>query len=465
MLTSPVEFVETSYLTLLPSLPTDTAVAEMAKANASFALVCEGDQLQGIITERDVVRIVSSQQYLNALVLSEVMTQNPIVIPSCEIADIFQASQLFSRHRVRHLPIVDEREQLLGVMTPQSVQNSMKPEFLLRCIRTEEAMVSTVVQGIADESVLQIARKMTEHTVSCVVIVDPSTHFPLGIITERDITQFHVLGLNLSETTAGEVMSTPLTTVRPYDSLWFVQEQMLKLRVKRLVVVRSSGELAGIVTQTQMLKLLNPVEMYKIMGQMKKTIEEQTHQLRELNCQLQLANDELYRKASVDGLTGIPNRRRFDEYLSETWKNLSQTQGELTLVICDVDFFKTYNDIYGHVKGDTCLTQIAQALKQTVRSSSDLVARYGGEEFTIILPNCGEIGAERALENLLKQVHTLNIPHTGSGVADFVTISLGAATVGFPSTGSPTALIQLADKKLYESKQQGRNCFRFEIMR
>ena len=458
------ELLETSFLTLSPSLTTATAIAEMAKANASFALVLQGEKPYGIITERDVVRLISSQQDLNTLALSETMTKNLILIHESEIIDSFQVFQLFSRYRVRHLPVIDRNNHLLGVMTPQSVQTSMKPEYLLRSIRLEEAIVTTVFQGRKDESLMQIAQKMLGHNVSCIVIVEPSTSSPLGIITERDITQFHSLRLNLSETTADDVMSTPLNTVKPSDSLWHVQRQMQKMRVRRLVVVESTGELAGIVTQTQILKLLNPVEMYKIMEQMKDTIDRQTQQLKKLNWALQLANIDLQQKASFDSLTEIPNRRRFDEYLPEIWQSLSKIEGELTLILCDVDNFKAYNDIYGHVKGDECLTTLAEALNQMVRSSTDLVARYGGEEFAILLPKCGALGAEKALQNMLRQIQSLKIPHSGSTVADCVTISFGAAVVGLPSRGSQTDLIELADKMLYKSKQEGRNQFSLETL-
>ena len=458
------EILETSFLTLSPSLTTADAVVEMAKAITSFALVLQEDKPCGIITERDIVRLISSRQDLNTLTLSETMTRNLIVVRECEINDIFQASQLFSRYRVRHLPITDRHNRVLGVMTPQSVQSLMKPEYLLRSICVEEAMVSTVIQSSKDEFVFQLAQKMTGHKVSCVVIVDPSTNCPLGIITERDIAQFHALALNLWETTAEDVMSTPLKTVQPSDSLWVVQELMQEMRVRRLAVVRSTGELAGIVTQTQILKLLNPAEMYKVVEQMKRTIEQQTQKLNELNRALKIANNDLQRKASFDSLTEIPNRRQFDERLPEIWESLSQARAELTLILCDVDYFKAYNDLYGHVQGDECLATIAKALSQTVRSSTDLVARYGGEEFAILLPNCGVSGAEKALQTMLRQFQSLKIPHSGSTIADYVTISLGAAVVGLPSKRSQTDLIDLADKMLYKSKQQGRNQFSLETL-
>ena len=160
LLNSLTELLETSFLTLSPSLTTATAIAEMVKANTSFALALEGEKPYGIITERDVVRLISSRQDLNALALSETITQNLILIHESEISDIFQASQLFGRYRFRHLPVIDRNKNLLGVMTPQSVQASMKPEYLLRSIRLEEAMITTVYQGSKEETLMQISQKM-----------------------------------------------------------------------------------------------------------------------------------------------------------------------------------------------------------------------------------------------------------------------------------------------------------------
>ncbi|MGD1856219.1 MAG: diguanylate cyclase domain-containing protein [Leptolyngbyaceae cyanobacterium] len=458
------EHLQTACLILPPSLTVVAAIAEIAKAATSFALIVEDEQIQGILTERDIVRLITSQQTLTTLSLSVVMTREVITLRASELTDIFQVSQLFGRYRVRHLPVVDQHERLLGMLTPQSIRRLMKPEYLLRHLRVEEVMVNSVVQGAVDESVMQIAQKMTGYRVSCIVIVDAINHVPLGIITERDITQFHVLGLSLTETAAGTVMSTPLTTVQPQDSLWCVHERMHKLRVHRLVVVEPTGKLAGIVTQTQMIKLLNPAELYQVMEQMQQTIEQQTQQLRELNRALQVANEELGRQASLDKLTQLSNRRRFDEYLAESWQRLSQLQGELTLILCDVDNFKAYNDTYGHVQGDACLARISQALKQTVRSSTDLVARYGGEEFAMVLPECGVVGAKRVLENIFQQIDVLKIPHTSSNVDEHVTMSLGAAVVRLPCASSPTNFLQLADKQLYESKHQGRNQFSLETL-
>ena len=162
----------------------------------------------------------------------------------------------------------------------------------------------------------------------------------------------------------------------------------------------------------------------------------------------------------LDGLTGIANRRRFDEYLMQEWERARYNDRPLSLILCDIDSFKAYNDTYGHLKGDECLKQVANALKKAVRRTKDLIARYGGEEFVMILPETGVDGAAFVAETLRSAVEALGIDQVNSQVSDSVTISVGVSTV-FPHLNiSPEELILAADKALYQAKQEGRNCVR-----
>lgn len=173
--------------------------------------------------------------------------------------------------------------------------------------------------------------------------------------------------------------------------------------------------------------------------------------------QLELANQELHRLVTVDGLTQVANRRRFDEYLLQEWRRLAREQAPLSLIMCDVDFFKLYNDTYGHQAGDECLIQVASAIEKSIKRPADLVARYGGEEFAVILPNTDAAGATCVAEEIRIAIKALEIPHCTSRVSDRVTISLGVATiVPFPAF-SPEMLIDAADRALYQAKDRGRD--------
>jgi diguanylate cyclase (GGDEF)-like protein/PAS domain S-box-containing protein len=172
---------------------------------------------------------------------------------------------------------------------------------------------------------------------------------------------------------------------------------------------------------------------------------------------LKKTNYTLQRLANIDGLTQVANRRRFDEWLRQVWRQLTREQVPLSLIFCDVDHFKLYNDTYGHQAGDNCLQQVAQAISRQVKRPADLVARYGGEEFAVILPNTPGEGALAVAQTIRQEIHSLKIPHAQSRVSEYVTLSLGVVSM-VPTQGlSPEDLISNADKALYKAKEQGRD--------
>lgn len=172
---------------------------------------------------------------------------------------------------------------------------------------------------------------------------------------------------------------------------------------------------------------------------------------------LKWQTDQLRRMALVDGLTGVANRRHFDEALSLEWRVCSRSGESLGLAMIDVDYFKRFNDQYGHQAGDTCLKTVAQKLRGQLRRPRDLIARYGGEEFVCMIPGANLDALENIAEGLRRDVESAAIPHGGSDCSDVVTVSIGIA-VAFPGFGeSPDVLIQSADRSLYAAKQSGRN--------
>ena len=177
----------------------------------------------------------------------------------------------------------------------------------------------------------------------------------------------------------------------------------------------------------------------------------------ELHQQLQVANQQLENLAMIDQLTQIANRRCFDLGLNQAWHHLSREQQPLSLLLCDIDYFKQYNDTYGHLEGDTCLKRIAQGLKQSVQRATDLVARYGGEEFAILLLNTEGDQAFKVAEKIHETIQKIKIPHQASKVDSQVTLSIGIATV-IPTTNLAIIdLVNTADQALYKSKSEGRN--------
>jgi diguanylate cyclase (GGDEF)-like protein len=173
--------------------------------------------------------------------------------------------------------------------------------------------------------------------------------------------------------------------------------------------------------------------------------------------ELKRHRDTLEALSTRDGLTGIPNRRRFDEVLTVEWLRGQREEAPISLIMIDIDHFKLYNDNYGHLEGDDCLKKVATGLATAMSRPADFIARYGGEEFAVILPMTGHDGAVTVAETLLEQIRKLNLPHRSSPVAERVTISLGVSTMQPTRDASSTILIDRADKALYASKVAGRN--------
>ncbi|MCL1470148.1 diguanylate cyclase domain-containing protein [Argonema antarcticum] len=177
----------------------------------------------------------------------------------------------------------------------------------------------------------------------------------------------------------------------------------------------------------------------------------------ELYDRLQGANQELQHLAKLDSLTGVANRRRFDEYLDRAWVQMGRESQPLSLILCDIDYFKLYNDTYGHQAGDHCIQQVAKAISCAAQRPTDLVARYGGEEFAVILISTTAEGAVKVAEKIRAEVEALKIVHATSGVGEYVTLSLGVASTMPASTSSIAMLIALADEAMYQAKKRGRN--------
>ncbi|MDK2047971.1 GGDEF domain-containing response regulator, partial [Aliarcobacter butzleri] len=174
---------------------------------------------------------------------------------------------------------------------------------------------------------------------------------------------------------------------------------------------------------------------------------------------LKIKNDMLEKLSMYDGLTNIRNRRFFDETFEKTFSEIKRDKKSLAVLMIDIDFFKPYNDNYGHGQGDETLRKVAKALEKTIKRASDFVARYGGEEFVILLKNIDKTGLQTVAKNLLEAIRELKITHEYSKVEDFVTVSIGVSYCSCPDEITKTELLLKADEALYNVKNSGRNNF------
>jgi diguanylate cyclase (GGDEF)-like protein len=198
------------------------------------------------------------------------------------------------------------------------------------------------------------------------------------------------------------------------------------------------------------------IELYN----QRRLLEEQSEllelKIKEL-LELKQINSKLENLSICDGLTGISNRRHFDQYLDISWRSSMRSSKPLSLIMGDIDYFKAFNDNYGHLKGDECLIKVTNTICSSVKYPMDLVARYGGEEFAVILPETDEVGALVVAEVIKENMRKLAFPHEYSNAAAYTTLSLGVATLIPDSSVSVKELISRADKAMYEAKESGRN--------
>lgn len=239
------------------------------EVRSSCVLVVDNEQLVGIVTERDVVRLSAEQLPLDVTV-TEVMARPVVTLRESAFTDLFLAINLIQQHHIRHLPIVDDSDRLVGLVTYESLRQTSRPIDLLRLRLVNEVMTREVISAAPEDSMLAIAKLMAHYRISSVIIVetrlkqDNCLQVPVGILTERDIVQFQALGLNLESWTAEAMMSSPIFAVKPTDSLWMVHQIMEQRFISRIAVVGEEGEILGIITQTSLLQALNPIEIYNL---------------------------------------------------------------------------------------------------------------------------------------------------------------------------------------------------------
>jgi PAS domain S-box-containing protein len=289
-------------------IPFAQSLRENIASHQSAVLVLANERLIGIFTERDLVRLTASQRSLQDVKVGEVMTTDLQTLVLSDRHTVMSALTIFQQHQIRHLPILDDRQQLIGIVTPEHIRQILQPVNLLKFRSVAEGMVSEVIHTVLSTTILQIAQMMTQRNVSSIVIVDEAQPLqPVGIITEQDIVQFQTLELDLEQLLVGAVMSSPVFCLQPSDSLWSAQQIMASKQIRRLVITTELGELAGILTQSDLLQLLDPLEMLYMLEQLQQQTIDRAAELEQSNRELRL---EVIRRQQIEDKLELRVRER-----------------------------------------------------------------------------------------------------------------------------------------------------------
>ncbi|CAG35043.1 diguanylate cyclase domain-containing protein [Desulfotalea psychrophila] len=276
----------------------------------------------------------------------------------------------------------------------------------------------------------------------------PFLRYMWAMITERPCLKCHQ-GYQVGDVRGGISVSIPMTDLLAKES-----RERLELLLSHGLIWLSGLLLIYFGGRRVMLSTEERNQANKELLRHKQHLE---IKIRQRTAELTEANQKLEHISLTDGLTGIANRRHFDNLIAKEWSRAIREKTPITLIMIDIDYFKLFNDLYGHPEGDICLKTVAMALNAEMRRSTDFVARYGGEEFAAILPNTGGPGALVMAEKMRASIAKLEIEHKDSEINNYLTISLGAISV-VPKKGSDFShFIEQADKALYTAKTEGRN--------
>jgi diguanylate cyclase (GGDEF)-like protein len=314
-----------------------------------------------------------------------------------------------------------------------SAYSGEEAKQLITSKQTDIAFILLDVVMETTDAGLQVVRYIREELKNQQVRIVLRTGHPGEAPEESVILNYDINDYKLKvELTRQRMVTTAIAALRSYRDIMTIAQQKLEL--------------------THTLERLQQTQ--DKLGEYAYTLE---MKVAERTLALEKANRELFLLANQDGLTGVANRRCFDNYWLQQWQLLAKSQQPLALILLDIDCFKSYNDQYGHLAGDECLQKVAQAINQMLGRPSDLVARYGGEEFAIVLPNTTVEGAAKVSQAITTTVYNLNLQNLQSSVSDRITLSLGISCTVPHQDIAPKLAIAIADKALYQAKEEGRN--------
>ncbi|MGC9525782.1 MAG: sensor domain-containing diguanylate cyclase [Limnospira sp.] len=349
-------------------------------------------------------------------------------------------------------------------------------EITVRKQAERERMLNAIACHIRQSLVLELILQATVDEVRNFLETDRVIIYRLnpdwsGIVVTESVVPEYLAILNMEitdsyfvETEGGNYHEGKVNNVPDIYNMGFSEchiklLEMLQVRAKLVVPIFQNSQIWGLLIahHCRSPHQWQPLEV-ELLEQLANQVAIAIRQA-ELHRELQQKNQELENLVLVDELTQIANRRCFDRTLNHEWWRSLRQKMPLSLILCDIDYFKQFNDSYGHLVGDECLKIVARTLQRVARRESDLVARYGGEEFVMILPDTNSSGALQTARSLRAEIHALNLPHIGSKIASYLTLSMGVATRIPTAEDTAIDLLNAADAALYQAKEGGRDRF------
>ncbi len=390
-----------------------------------------------ILTALDIININRNSVELNTSLSEIELTQIPMLYKDVNILHMLS----YLDEDIEYVCVKNLDDTLYGLVTHTDITSNIDPTILVDNYKIDDFLKLTRRIKQIDENKIteDVLNDMLENSFDSVVIVKDLK--PIGILTTKDVVTLirDRADLKLS---VKEYMVSPVKSINKNASIGEALEFIKVKHFKRLVVVDDNEELAGIITQKELISLT-----YTRWSSM---MREHEAELKEINSILTTKNKEYEHMASRDSLTGLYNRYKFKQLYSSSYKTMLQRDGDLSLIILDIDFFKKINDVHGHNSGDEVLKKLAEVLLAATRKI-DVVCRWGGEEFIILLPTVSLDNALIIADKLRVKIQSTDMKEVGN-----ITASFGVAEVYENSILKE--VVDRADKALYHAKESGRNC-------
>ena len=347
---------------------------------------------------------------------------------------------------LEYLCVINRDKSLYGLLTHTDITSNIDPDTLMDNFRLNDFLkLGRRVKWVSkDDRTIDLLDNMVSDSFDNVIIVEDKK--PIGILTTKDVMRLIKNRDDLS-LSVSNYMSSPVDSIDKDATIKEALNFVKSKNYKRVVVVNVDGKLAGIIAQKELISLT--YSRWAVL------MKEYQSELSEINNMLENKNREYELMASTDSLTGLYNRHKFSELYLSSYTSMVQRNGQMSLIIVDIDFFKKVNDTYGHNIGDKVLVQVSHSLVKTLRNI-DIVCRWGGEEFVVLLPTASLKNAITLAEKLRENMHKLNI-----GVVTNITASFGVVEI--KEGEEMQDVIDRADKALYLAKDSGRDCVKTEL--